>query len=87
MLRGADSGSFLAPEWQIYRRIGSGTVDLDNSGAYALKKSFDPLRRGGKDGGSQTFLHTADVANRDKRDPRNPQGTSNHHSSSDAACD
>src|SRR5947208_17106392 len=58
MFRRADPRSFPAPEWQIHRCIGGGTVDLENSGAYALEKIFDALRRRGKDGGSQTLLHT-----------------------------
>src|SRR5947208_6854364 len=67
MFRGADSGSFPAPEWQIHGCIGRGTVNLENSGARSSEKIFDPLRRGGKNGGSQTLLHT--VAQRDRLVP------------------
>src|SRR5207249_9899622 len=67
MFRGADSGSFPAPEWQIHGCIGCGTVNLENSGARPSEKIFDSLRRGGKNGGSQTLLHV--VAQRDRLVP------------------
>src|SRR5207247_3184425 len=64
MFRGPDSASLPAAEWQIHGCIGRGRVNLENSGVRPSEKICNPLRRGGKNGGSQTLLHT--VAERDR---------------------
>ena len=59
MFRGADSGSFPAPEWQIHGCIGCGTVNLENSGARPSEKIRNSIWRGAKNGGGHYRLQIA----------------------------